>query len=112
MPKSNITFVCTECGVESLRWAGQCPHCRAWNTLQEVRIRKTARASQAQPLQAARATPVVDIDAAQAPRTRRARGGLNRALGGGVAPGRLVLSGGEPGVGAPTPVLHPVAPSP
>src|SRR5256714_14474929 len=33
MPKSTITFVCTECGGESLRWAGQCPHCRACNTL-------------------------------------------------------------------------------
>ena len=42
MPKSTITFVCTDCGGESLRWAGQCPHCQAWNTLQEFQIRKAA----------------------------------------------------------------------
>ena len=109
MPKSNITFVCTECGGESLRWAGQCPHCRAWNTLQEFRIRKTARASQAQPLQAARATPLVEIDAEQAPRTRLAWGELNRVLGGGIVPGSLVLIGGEPGVGKSTLLMHAAA---
>ena len=109
MPKSNITFVCTECGGESLRWAGQCPHCRAWNTLQEFQIRKTARASQAQPLQAARATPLVEIDAEQAPRTRLAWGELNRVLGGGIVPGSLVLIGGEPGVGKSTLLMHAAA---
>jgi len=109
MPKSNITFVCTECGGESLRWAGQCPHCRAWNTLQEFQIRKAARASQAQPLQAARATPLVEIDAEQAPRTRLAWGELNRVLGGGIVPGSLVLIGGEPGVGKSTLLMHAAA---
>ena len=109
MPKSNITFVCTECGGESLRWAGQCPHCRAWNTLQEFQIRKAARASNARPLQAARATPLVEIDAEQAPRTRLAWGELNRVLGGGIVPGSLVLIGGEPGVGKSTLLMHAAA---
>src|SRR5256885_4370214 len=109
MPKSNITFVCTECGGESLRGAGQCPHCRAWNTLQEFQIRKTASASQARPLQAARATPLVEIDAEQAPRTRLAWGELNRVLGGGIVPGSLVLIGGEPGVGKSTLLMHAAA---
>src|SRR5438128_537250 len=109
MPKSNITFVCTECGGESLRWAGQCPHCRAWNTLQEFQIRKAARASQARPLQAARATPLVGIAAEQAPRAHLAWGELNRVLGGGVVPGSLVLIGGEPGVGKSTLLMHAAA---
>ncbi|TMD77023.1 MAG: DNA repair protein RadA [Chloroflexi bacterium] len=109
MPKSNITFVCTECGGESLRWAGQCPHCRAWNTLQEFQIRKAARASQARPLQAARATPLVEIDAEQAPRTRLSWSELNRVLGGGIVPGSLVLIGGEPGVGKSTLLMHAAA---
>src|SRR2546429_1466522 len=109
MPKPTLVFACTECGGESLRWAGQCPHCRAWNTLQEFQIRKTARASQAQPLQAARATPLVEIDAEQAPRTRLAWGELSRVLGGGIVPGSLVLIGGEPGVGKSTLLMHAAA---
>ncbi len=42
MPKPTVTFMCSECGGESLRWAGQCPHCHAWNTLQEFQVRKAA----------------------------------------------------------------------
>ena len=43
MPKATVTFVCTDCGGETLRWAGQCPHCQAWNTLQEFQVRKAPR---------------------------------------------------------------------
>ena len=109
MPKSNIPFVCTECGGESLRWAGQCPHCRAWNTLQEFQVRKVTRESNARPAQAARAVPLVEIAAEQAPRARLAWSELNRVLGGGLVPGSLVLIGGEPGVGKSTLLMHAAA---
>ncbi len=29
------TFVCSGCGAAFPKWAGQCPECRAWNTLTE-----------------------------------------------------------------------------
>jgi DNA repair protein RadA/Sms len=107
MAKSTITFVCTECGGESLRWAGQCPHCRAWNTLQEFQIRKASRGEpKAKPLEAARATPLNEIAADDAPRQVLAWGELNRVLGGGIVPGSLVLFGGEPGVGKSTLLMH------
>ncbi len=109
MAKSTITFVCTECGGESLRWAGQCPHCRAWNTLQEFQVRKAARDSRAKPLQVARALPLNEISAEDAPRTRLSWGELNRVLGGGIVPGSLVLIGGEPGVGKSTLLMHAAA---
>ncbi|MBO0686123.1 MAG: hypothetical protein J2P45_23490, partial [Candidatus Dormibacteraeota bacterium] len=38
MPRASAVFVCRECGGEALRWAGQCPHCRAWNTLEEFQV--------------------------------------------------------------------------
>ena len=28
-------YTCRECGGTSPKWLGQCPHCRAWNTLDE-----------------------------------------------------------------------------
>jgi len=109
MPKSTTTFVCTECGGESLRWAGQCPHCRAWNTLQEFQVRKATKDARPRPLQAAVATPLVDISPEDAPRTRLAWGELNRVLGGGIVAGSLVLIGGEPGVGKSTLLMHAAA---
>src|SRR5256886_3545029 len=109
MRKSTITFVCTECGGESLRWAGQCPHCRAWNTLQEFQVRKAARDAKARPGQPARAMPLTEIAAEDAPRTKLAWGELNRVLGGGIVPGSLVLIGGEPGAGKSTLLMHAAA---
>src|SRR6266480_6691091 len=109
MPKPTITFVCTECGGESLRWAGQCPHCRAWNTLQEFQVRKATRDARSRPAQHPRATPLTEIAADDAPRTKLAWGELNRVLGGGIVSGSLVLIGGEPGVGKSTLLMHAAA---
>jgi len=107
MPKSTITFVCTECGGESLRWAGQCPHCQAWNTLQEFQVRKVS-GQRAAPRAAERPRPkpLTELAAEDAPRMRLAWEELNRVLGGGVVPGSLVLIGGEPGVGKSTLLMH------
>ena len=112
MPRSTVTFVCAQCGGETLRWAGQCPYCQAWNTLQEVQARKpepgrkaAARGSGSAPAPA-RATPVTEISSEAAPRLRLAWGELNRVLGGGIVPGSLVLVGGEPGVGKSTLLMH------
>jgi DNA repair protein RadA/Sms len=112
MPKITITFVCTECGGESLRWAGQCPHCRAWNTLQEFQTRKPAAGkggSQAKAPGRAQPVALVEISSEAAPRQALAWDELNRVLGGGIVPGSLVLVGGEPGVGKSTLLMHAAA---
>ena len=111
MPKSTVTFVCTECGGESLRWAGQCPHCHAWNTLQEFEVKATKADSRRTHARApgapsSRPVPLTEISKESAPRTRLAWGELNRVLGGGIVPGSLVLVGGEPGVGKSTLLMH------
>src|SRR5438067_1304048 len=109
MPKSTVNFVCTECGGESLRWAGQCPHCRAWNTLQEFQVRKATKESKSRPLEAARVVRLSEIPTEDAARTPLAWAELNRVLGGGIVPGSLVLVGGEPGVGKSTMLMHAAA---
>jgi DNA repair protein RadA/Sms len=103
MSKSSVAFVCRECGGESIRWAGQCPHCRAWNTLEEFRAPRDARSAAAAP---SRPVPITEVDVDAAPRLALAWEELNRTLGGGVVPGSLVLLGGEPGVGKSTLVMH------
>ena len=109
MAKPTITFVCTECGGESLRWAGQCPHCRAWNTLQEFQVRKATKAARPKAVQPARAVALTEMAVDDAPRLRLAWGELNRVLGGGIVGGSLVLFGGEPGVGKSTLLMHAAA---
>jgi DNA repair protein RadA/Sms len=107
MPKSTLTFVCTECGGESLRWAGQCPHCQAWNTLQEFQVRKApGGAGRTRAATGARPVPLTELDADAAPRHSLEWDELNRVLGGGIVAGSLVLVGGEPGVGKSTLLMH------
>ena len=37
MAKAKSTgFFCRECGYESSKWMGQCPACKAWNTMVEA----------------------------------------------------------------------------
>src|ERR1700730_7627651 len=117
MPKTTVTFMCSECGGESLRWAGQCPHCQAWNTLQEFQVRK-ATAGRGKVLAASRSEgpgilsagsrpiPLTEIESDAAPRRSLAWAEFNRVLGGGIVPGSVVLVGGEPGVGKSTLLMH------
>jgi DNA repair protein RadA/Sms len=108
MPKTTLTFVCTDCGGESLRWSGQCPHCQAWNTLQEFQVRKApaGRTRQAGGATGSKPIPLTELAGDAAPRLALAWGELNRVLGGGIVPGSLVLVGGEPGVGKSTLLMH------
>jgi DNA repair protein RadA/Sms len=115
VPKSTVTFMCSQCGAESLRWAGQCPACHAWNTLQEFQVRKAPSArsrsisgqrGQAVEPTGARPIPLSEIEPDSAPRQPLGWGELNRVLGGGIVPGSLVLVGGEPGVGKSTLLMH------
>jgi DNA repair protein RadA/Sms len=112
MPKGTLTYVCTDCGGESLRWAGQCPHCQAWNTLQEFQVRKAAagkRGPRANTAGVSKPVALGDISSEAAPRRRLGWDELNRVLGGGIVPGSLVLVGGEPGVGKSTLLMHAAA---
>ena len=46
MAKAKTTaFFCKECGYESSKWLGQCPACRAWNTLVEEPVAGTVSAA-------------------------------------------------------------------
>ena len=106
MPKSSVVFVCRECGGESLRWGGQCPHCRAWNTLEEFQVPRTGRDQRRSVGAPARPVPITEVELGTAARLELDWQEMNRVLGGGVVPGSLVLLGGEPGVGKSTLVTH------
>jgi len=105
--RAGTVFVCGDCGGESLRWAGQCPHCHAWNTLSEFKVAEPRRGREGERSAGpSRAVALTEVRADDAPRRVLGWGELNRVLGGGIVPGSLVLIGGEPGVGKSTLVMH------
>ena len=43
--RKTTAFFCQECGYESAKWTGQCPACKAWNTMVEEPVRMTRTGS-------------------------------------------------------------------
>ncbi len=106
MPRSTVTFVCRECGGDSIRWSGRCPHCQAWNTLEEFQVAPGRRELRRPGPASSRPIPIAEVEVEAAPRLVLEWQELNRVLGGGIVPGSLVLLGGEPGVGKSTLLMH------
>ena len=107
MPKPASVHVCSVCGHETARWAGQCPGCDEWNTLvEEARDRPSGRRAGVGGAGArAAAVAPMALGAVAAEEHRRLSTGvgeLDAVLGGGLVPGSLVLIGGAPGIGKST----------
>ncbi len=103
-------YTCTECGGTNPKWLGKCPHCNAWNTLEES-VAESASASRHRfsPLaKTAGEATLADIDAADVARCPTGQEELDRVLGGGIVPGGVVLIGGDPGIGKSTLLLQAV----
>jgi DNA repair protein RadA/Sms len=114
MAKPRTSFVCSECGAVASRWSGQCPDCKAWNTMTEqVESAGVNRLSQApQHKSLAQTAPVLslaDIDAIDVPRFGTGIEEFDRVLGGGLVAGGVVLIGGDPGIGKSTLLLQALA---
>ena len=102
-------FVCQQCGNEYSKWLGRCTACNAWNSLVETAVftkkakgekRSTNRSSESQILK------LTDIKASQMQRITTGISELDRALGGGLVNGQVVLIAGEPGIGKSTILLQ------
>lgn len=105
MAKPKSTYSCTECGGQTLKWQGQCPHCQAWNTLVEAvaeksvsRFTTAADTSQVQNLG--------EVEALEESRYSTGVAEFDRVLGGGLVHGGVVLLGGDPGIGKSTLLLQ------
>ena len=111
MAKSSIktVFFCNECGYESSKWVGQCPACKAWNTMVEEKVdRKAASHITGRLPDEKKPVPVLisEISLDDEDRLTVGIGELDRVLGGGIVPGSLTLVGGDPGIGKSTLLLQ------
>lgn len=105
MAKQKIVFSCIECGGQTLKWQGQCPHCQAWNTLIETLAEKAV--SRFSPVsEIGQVQNLSTIDAREEARYPTGIEELDRVLGGGLVHGGVVLLGGDPGIGKSTLLLQ------
>lgn len=108
MAKGKTVFFCRECGMESPKWLGQCPGCKAWNSLMEAPQAGKAKSSAYGVSALSGAEPVLlsQVDTEEEERIATGIGELDRVLGGGIVVGSLVLVGGDPGIGKSTLLLQ------
>ncbi|PPE66780.1 DNA repair protein RadA [Caldimonas caldifontis] len=108
MAKDKTIYTCRECGGTAPKWLGKCPHCNAWNTLEET-LADSASGSKNRYQSLAPAAPVTtlaEIEASDVERTPTGLEELDRVLGGGIVEGGVVLIGGDPGIGKSTLLLQ------
>ena len=110
MAKAKTTaFFCKECGFESAKWAGQCPSCRAWNTMVEEPVGKkepSRRMVAGERSQAAKPVTLAEVSIEEQDRISTGYRELDQVLGSGIVAGSLVLVGGDPGIGKSTLLLQ------
>ena len=103
--RTHISYRCSNCGFESVKWSGQCSECRSWNCLDEI-IKTESNASTYQSRDAILLSDI-DIEQNQCRSTNISE--LDRVLGGGIVAGSVTLLGGEPGIGKSTLALQAAA---
>ena len=106
MAKVKTQYQCTECGASTPKWIGQCPECKAWNSLTEniIDIASTTHRQQRHDhLSVASAVQNLnEVVTEQEARISTGISELDRAIGGGLIQGSVVLLGGDPGIGKST----------
>ncbi|MCY4177590.1 MAG: DNA repair protein RadA [Endozoicomonadaceae bacterium] len=109
--KSRKAYVCTECGSDSGKWQGQCPDCKAWNTIKEINLGSVSSALTSDHYAgfagaSSSLQKLCDISVENTPRFTSGSKEMDRVLGGGFVPGSAVLIGGHPGAGKSTILLQ------
>ncbi len=106
MKKPKTAYVCSECGATALQWFGACPSCGAAGTLSET---ISERGSGLRPRSAPSSVSLGEIQPRDVERLPTGVAELDRALGGGLVAGQVVLLGGDPGIGKSTLLVQALA---
>ncbi len=112
MAKQKVSFQCTNCALQSMKWVGCCPGCSEWNSFIEQApsfdafAKKSFGGSSGTSMPAAELFQLDDINIQTQERMQSGIKEWDRVLGGGVLPGSFLILTGDPGIGKSTLLLQ------
>ncbi len=106
MSRTRMLFRCRDCGHTESKWAGRCPACGEWSTLDEELVAPASSTTAAADSPTDVALPIDQIDFAEWVPVPTGLAEVDRVLGGGLVPGSVTLVHGEPGIGKSTLLLQ------
>lgn len=112
MAKQKISFRCTNCAYQSIKWVGCCPGCSEWNSFTEQAPvfdafpKKGLSNSGGFPAAPAELFQLDEISIQTQERMLSGIKEWDRVLGGGVLPGSFLILTGDPGIGKSTLLLQ------
>lgn len=109
--KQKIIYRCSECGNESIKWAGRCTECGSWNSFEEVIVeakksknkyggKKVKKNENLSPVKLSK----VNLDTNHRIKTNIEE--FNRVLGGGIVKDSVTILTARPGAGKSTLLLE------
>lgn len=105
--KTKTIYVCSNCGAKSPRWSGKCSNCGTWDSLVEEIIQSSKNNEYKQVSHKSfNIIKLKDVPSERSPRLKTGIAEFDRALGGGITRGSVVLIGGDPGIGKSTLLLQ------
>jgi len=102
--KLKTIYICSQCGIQTPKWSGQCLKCNAWNSLVEdvINVGKKEKT-----VSAIAAKPTITIKNIQKKeRLITEISEFDRVVGGGFMSDSVVLLAGDPGIGKSTLTLQ------
>ena len=106
--KQKISFACSNCTYQTLKWMGCCPECNEWNTLEQQKISVPIPGTKSLKSSGATITMMQLNSVETAPQQRMFSGidEWDRVVGGGIMPSSLLILTGDPGIGKSTLLLQ------
>lgn len=99
--KIKTVYKCTNCGYKSPKWAGKCPDCGEWNTLEETEETKssgkTTKAVSRQPI-----SRLAEVETGNDQRLLTGIAEFDRVMGGGIVRDSVTIITSPPGGGKST----------
>ena len=104
----NSQYHCQQCGSVTLKWAGKCEACGAWNSIVEEQISSRPSLKKSAKMGRKIEFSTLEQESSKQGLVRMLSGisEFDRVTGGGIVPGAVLLIGGDPGIGKSTLLLQ------